>query len=46
MGATVTESNLVDNMLESAQKWEAVCTFAAAVMTELRQEERTRRGGH
>jgi len=43
VGSPITVANLVPLMLESSQKWSAVCTFASAVMTALRRAERSRR---
>jgi len=44
MGGTITEANLEDRLFESIHKWEAARSVAAAIMIELRREERIRRG--
>ncbi|KAM8711934.1 hypothetical protein ACLKA7_012445 [Drosophila subpalustris] len=43
MGTPITIANLVPGMLEAPRKWNAVSSFAATVMRELRQAERSRR---
>ncbi|KAL7725624.1 hypothetical protein ACLKA6_005683 [Drosophila palustris] len=39
MGTPITIANLVPGMLEAPRKWNAVSSFAATVMRELRQAE-------
>lgn len=40
MGRPITVGNLVTNMLETAQKWDATSTIAAEIMPEFRRIKR------
>jgi hypothetical protein len=45
VGSPISRSTIVDKMLESAEKWEAVCSFAEDSMRTLRSLERQRNLG-
>lgn len=43
MSSSITPENVVDAMLATLASWDAVSTFAAAVMKQLRREDLSRR---